>query len=42
MHRKDIHRIALVWGAAFAGVAIAVNAQNLIPTHHIDVSIQFR
>lgn len=27
MHRKDIHRIALVWGAAFAGVAL-----NLIPT----------
>ena len=42
LRRNDIHRIALVWGAAFAGAAIAVNAQNLIPTHHIDVSIQFR
>lgn len=27
MHRKDIHRVVLVWGAA-----IAVNAQNLILT----------
>ena len=26
MHRKDIHRIVLVWGTAIAGVAIAVNA----------------
>lgn len=32
LRSNDIHRIALVWGVAIAGAAIAVNAQNLIPT----------